>query len=70
MSLADIWNFIINVNIFYVIGGIAILALLGGLYHFFETSESAQKGASLVGAIWMLFLIAFAIFIIFFESYL
>ena len=75
MSLADIWDFIINVNLFYVFGGIVILIIIGLIPYQSdrddfddEDSDNKQKSkVSLWAIIWIVFLIGLFGYLLFFS---
>ena len=78
MSLADIWDFIINVNLFYVFGGIIVFIIFGWLMDqpsgFESNDEDNEDGKKkekskfwLIAFIWLVLMVLFFGILFFFE---
>lgn len=78
MSLADIWDFIINVNLFYVFGGIIALMIIGWISDqpsmFGSDDEDDEDGKKkekskfwLIAFIWVALMVSLFGFLFFFE---
>lgn len=78
MSLADIWDFIINVNLFYVFGGIVALMIIGLITsipdaigsNIKDDEDDKKKEKSkfwLIALIWLVLMVCFFGFLSFFE---
>ena len=75
MSLANIWDFIINVNLFYVFGGIVVLIIIGWISDQsdrggFDDEDSDNKQKSKVwlwAIIWVVLFISIFGFLFFID---